>query len=67
VVELAAAVDVPVLAVVGEVLEGVEVPAGVEVVSLVDRCGERRAREDTVAAVEVVVKEELARRCHPSV
>ena len=52
---LAAAAGVPVLAVVGQVLDGVAVPKGVEVVSLVDAVGEERALGDTCAAVEEVV------------
>jgi glycerate kinase len=52
---LAAAAGVPVLAVVGQVLDGVAVPEGLEVVSLVDAVGEERALGDTAAAVEEVV------------
>jgi glycerate kinase len=52
---LAAAARVPVLAVVGQVLEGVPVPDGIEVVSLVDAVGAERALGDTAAAVEEVV------------
>jgi glycerate kinase len=61
VVELAAAVGVPVLAVAGEVLEGVLAPDSVEVVSLVERFGRDRAIGATVACVEEVVAERLAR------
>jgi glycerate kinase len=61
VVELATAVGVPVLAVVGEVLGGVPVPQGVEVVSLVERFGRDRAMGATVACVAEVVGERLAR------
>ena len=59
--ELAAAAGVPVLAVVGEVLEGMSLPDGLEVVSLVETCGEERARTDTAACVEEVVAGRLAR------
>jgi glycerate kinase len=52
---LAATGGVPVLAVVGQVLEGVAVPDGVEVVSLVDSVGEERALGDTAAVIEQVV------------
>ncbi|MBA3302414.1 MAG: glycerate kinase, partial [Acidimicrobiia bacterium] len=57
---LAGAAGVPVLAVVGEVLDGVDLPAGVEVVSLVAEVGDERARGETVAAVEEVVGRRLA-------
>lgn len=56
---LAATAGVPVLAVVGRVLDGVAVPAGVEVVSLVDAVGAQRALGDTAAAVEHVVSGRL--------
>jgi hypothetical protein len=56
---LAAAARVPVLAVVGQVLDGVALPDGVEVVSLVDAVGEERALADTTAAVEEVVAARL--------
>ena len=46
----------PVLAVVGEVLDGVELPAGLHVVSLVERCGRVDAFEHTAAAIEDVVR-----------
>jgi glycerate kinase len=52
---LAAGAGVPVLALVGRVLDGVAVPEGVEVVSLVDTVGEERAVGDTAAVVEEVV------------
>ncbi len=58
---LAAAAGVPVLAVVGQVLDGVALPAGVEVVSLVEAVGEERAHADAAAAVEQVVAERLTR------
>lgn len=57
VVELAAACDVPVLVVAGQVFDGVE--QRVDAVSLVARVGEERARADTVAVVEEVVAERL--------
>jgi glycerate 2-kinase len=52
---LAAGAGVPVLAVVGRVLDGVAVPDGVEVVSLVDTVGEERAVGDTASVVEEAV------------
>ena len=61
VAELAAAHGVPVLAVVGDVLEGVTVPEGLEVVSLVERYGEDRAWSQTTRCIEEVVRERLAR------
>ena len=60
VVELATAAGVPVLAVAGEVLDGVVVPDGVEAVSLVERFGRDRAVGATLACVEEVVAERLA-------
>jgi len=60
VTQLAMVSGVPVLAVVGRVLDGVTVPDGLEVGSLVERCGEERATEDTVRCVETVVAERLA-------
>ncbi len=60
VVELARAVGVGVLAVVGEVLEGVEVPAGVEVVSLVARYGRDRALSEAAVCIEDAVASHLA-------
>src|SRR5918997_3818088 len=57
---LAAAGGGPVLAVVGQVLDGVALPAGVEVVSLVDAVGEERATGDTAAAVQHVGAGRLA-------
>lgn len=62
VVEMAAAADVPVLAVVGELEEGLELPPGLEVVSLVARFGEERARSRPGACVTEVVRERLAQR-----
>ncbi len=57
---LAAAAGVPVVAVVGEVDPGVDVPAGVEVVSLTALFGEKRAREDALACVTEAVATLLA-------
>ncbi len=62
VTELAASAGVRTLVVVGEVLDGVVLPEGVEVVSLVERFGDERARAETGACVEEVVAAELARR-----
>ena len=53
VVELAAALDVPVLVVAGQVFDGLE--ARVDAESLVARFGDEAARTDTVASVEQVV------------
>jgi glycerate kinase len=50
----------PVLAVVGEVLEGVAIPDGMQVVSLVERCGREAAFEQTEAAIEAAVRAALA-------
>jgi glycerate kinase len=60
VAELAAAAGVPVVVVAGEVLDGVTVPAGVEVVSLVERYGRERAMRDVATCVEEVVAARLA-------
>jgi glycerate kinase len=63
VAELAAELEVPVLVVVGQVIEGIETPdgfEGVEVVSLVERFGEERAMGDTAGCVEQAVSEHLA-------
>ncbi len=63
VVELAESLGVPVVAVVGRVVEPVAgLPEDVEVVSLVDRFGEERAMHDTAACVDEAVTEVLARR-----
>jgi glycerate 2-kinase len=62
VASLAAGTGVPVLAVVGQVLDGVAVPAGVEVASLVDLVGEERAIADTASAIEEVVAGRLRPR-----
>jgi glycerate kinase len=58
---LAAGLGVATLVVAGEVLDGVQVPEGVECVSLVARFGDDRARGDVVACVETVVREHLSR------
>lgn len=59
VAELAAGLGVPVLVVAGQVFDGIEGRLDAE--SLVARVGDERARSDTVAAVEEVVGERLAR------
>ncbi len=60
--DLARSAGVPVLAVVGEVLEGITVPDGLDVVSLVAEVGEERALSDTTAAIQEVVAACLAAR-----
>ncbi|MBN2623734.1 MAG: glycerate kinase [Acidimicrobiales bacterium] len=62
VAEMAAAAAVPCVAVVGEVVPdlAVEIAAGLEVVSLVERFGEHRARHDTVSCVQEAVAGVLA-------
>ncbi|MEA3056356.1 MAG: glycerate 2-kinase, partial [Actinomycetota bacterium] len=62
IVELASANDVPVLAVVGEVVADVVLPLGLTVVSLVEQFGDERARRDTLACIEAAVAEHLAGR-----
>ncbi|MCI0347563.1 MAG: glycerate kinase, partial [Chloroflexi bacterium] len=57
VAEMAAEAGVPVVAVVGQVYG--DITAHFPVVSLVERYGERRARDDTAARVEEVVTELL--------
>lgn len=59
VAELAAGLGVPVLVVAGQVFDGIEGRLDAE--SLVTWVGDERARSDTVAAVEEVVGERLAR------
>ena len=56
----AAAAGVPTLAVVGDADDGVAIPDGVQVVSLVDRFGVDAAFEDTVELVTQVVLSSLA-------
>ena len=60
VAELAAALGVPVVAVAGEVFDGVE--DRIEAVSLVERFGVERAHDDTVACIEAAVADLLANR-----
>ncbi len=64
VAELASAFGVPVVAIVGEVLDGVDGRVGqhVETVSLVERFGRERSMHDTATCVETVVAELLAAR-----
>ena len=59
--DLARSAGVPVLAVVGEVLDDVVLPDGLEVVSLTAAVGDERSRCDTAAAVEEVVGRHLGR------
>jgi glycerate kinase len=61
VAELGATNAVPVLAVVGEVLEGVAIPAGLETLSLVAECGEARARADAPGCIAEQVASRLQR------
>jgi glycerate kinase len=63
VVELAHSAGVPVLVVAGEVLDDVVVPAGVAVISLVERFGRRRAMEDTAECVTEAVTTRLRTLC----
>jgi glycerate kinase len=60
VAELAAAAGVPVVAVAGQVFDGVE--DRIEAVSLVERFGEARAHAEALACIEQVVGELLAAR-----
>jgi glycerate kinase len=55
---LAAEAGVPVVAIAGEVFDGME--ARIDAVSLVDRFGEQRARTDTIACIEEAVTTVLA-------
>jgi glycerate kinase len=57
---LAARLGVPVVAIAGQVFDGAE--DRIEAVSLVDRFGEVRAREDTLACIEVATADVLAGR-----
>ena len=57
--ELASAEGVPVLAVVGEVLDGVTLPDGLQVISLVDRFGADAARTDTLRCIQEAVRDHL--------
>jgi glycerate kinase len=56
---LAAAVGVPVVAIAGQVFDGVG--DRIEAISLVDRFGEERARDDTLGCIEEVAGDVLAR------
>jgi len=60
VAERAAAAGVPVFVVAGEVFDGAG--ARVEAVSLVERFGDARARQDVVGCIEQVVRERLSGR-----
>ena len=60
VAELGVAERIPVLAVVGEAQPGLELPEGLEVVSLAARFGAERAHEDTLACIEEAVAGHLA-------
>ncbi len=64
VAELASAFGVPVVAIVGEVLDGVDERVGhhVETVSLVERFGRERSMSDTTACIEEAAAEVLAAR-----
>jgi glycerate kinase len=64
VTDLAVSAGVPVVAVVGEIVDGLAVDIGdrLQVVSLVERFGDDRARGDTVACIEAAVAEVLAQR-----
>jgi glycerate kinase len=60
VLDIASANDVPVLAVVGEVVDGVTLPDGLTVISLVERFGDERARHETLRCIEAAVRDPLA-------
>jgi glycerate kinase len=60
VVERAAALDVPVLVIAGEIEPGAG--RGVEAISLVERFGDERARADTEACITEVTADALANR-----
>lgn len=60
VAEFAASFDVPVVAIVGQVVDNP--PTSIDVVSLVDRFGRERAMSETVELVEQVSLEVLGRR-----
>ena len=57
--ELAASNGIPTLAVVGEIVDDVELPDLLTVVSLVERFGEDRARNDTLACIQDAVAAHL--------
>jgi glycerate kinase len=50
----------PVVAIVGEVLDGVTLPADLRVVSLVERCGRAAALDQTATAIEDAARSALA-------
>jgi glycerate kinase len=54
VADLAHGAGVACAAIVGEILPDVTIPAGLEVVSLVERFGHERATGDTIACIEAV-------------
>ena len=56
---IASAVGVPVLAVVGEVVDGVRLPDGLTVISLVERFGDERARGATLRCIREAVAAHL--------
>lgn len=63
VAELAASLGIPTLAIVGQVLDGVDARRhGVETISLVERFGEDLSMNETTKCVEQVVAERLAER-----
>jgi len=59
--DIARADDIPVLAVVGEVVDGVRLPDGLTVISLVERFGPDRARSHTLTCIREAVKSHLDR------
>jgi glycerate kinase len=67
---MAGELEIPALVIAGEVFDEAEVeciagefnPAGVSVVSLVERFGERRARDDVLACIRQVVEADLEER-----
>jgi glycerate kinase len=59
VAELAGQLGIPVLAVVGQVFDGVE--RQIDAISLVERFGDDRARTDTLACIEEAVADHLSR------
>jgi glycerate 2-kinase len=59
VAEMAGSLGVPVLAIAGEVYDDAE--SKVDAVSLVERFGDERAHNDTLACITEVVAERLAR------
>lgn len=61
VLELAAEFGVPALVVAGQVLEGLEPPGNVEIISLTDEFGDERAKADPTACVQEAVRNRLER------